>query len=97
MLAALWIGALMAPGAPLGDAGFVEEAAQIASEGVVLEGCWLFPDTEAKCPCVVIAGGTMSHTRLNITFIVTTVTLPSLIRVYRLRELPQTQLSPMLD
>jgi pimeloyl-ACP methyl ester carboxylesterase len=37
--------------------------ARIESEGATLAGTWLFPDTTTRVPCVIIAGGTMSHTR----------------------------------
>ncbi len=41
----------------------VERPARIASTGVTLEGAWRFPDDQTPVPLVVIAGGTMSHTR----------------------------------
>ncbi|MEP0843654.1 MAG: alpha/beta fold hydrolase [Phycisphaerae bacterium] len=43
--------------------GADEQPARIESSGMVLEGAWLFPDAVSRVPCVVIAGGTMSHTR----------------------------------
>ncbi|WP_166485064.1 hypothetical protein [Candidatus Desulforudis audaxviator] len=36
---------------------------RIPSEGTVLTGTLLMPAGEGPFPCVVIAGGTMSHTR----------------------------------
>ncbi|MGC7878376.1 alpha/beta hydrolase family protein, partial [Desulforudis sp. 1190] len=36
---------------------------RIPSEGTVLAGTLLMPAGEGPFPCVVIAGGTMSHTR----------------------------------
>jgi len=43
--------------------GIQEYSAAIPSTGVNLAGSWLFPDDQTAVPCVVIAGGTMSHTR----------------------------------
>ncbi|MBI4585273.1 MAG: alpha/beta fold hydrolase [Planctomycetes bacterium] len=36
---------------------------KIPSNGVVLSGTMLLPDEKGQFPCVVLAGGTMSHTR----------------------------------
>ncbi|MEW6573450.1 MAG: alpha/beta fold hydrolase [Bacillota bacterium] len=43
--------------------GYVEKEITVPSEGTLLAGTLLLPRAEGRFPCVVIAGGTMSHTR----------------------------------
>ncbi|MCC7492149.1 MAG: alpha/beta hydrolase [Fimbriimonadaceae bacterium] len=42
---------------------FVEQPAEVLSEGVPLHGCWLWPNAASRVPLVLLAGGTMSQTR----------------------------------